>query len=168
MNAMIDILVIEDDEQVRRQIAAHLAQGKFIVREADTMSRALLLIMERQPDVALLDINLPDASGPDSVAILHRFCREVAIVAFTGDTDLSIAVDCVRNGALDFISKAGRTSFLDDVASRVRLANYSGGRLERTVPTDLHDSIQIRIDKLLQKIPDSAKNPAVKKAGGGQ
>lgn len=157
MNTIIDVLVVEDDGQARQQIAMHLAQGRFIVREANTMSRALLLIMERQPDVVLLDINLPDATGPDSVAILHRFCKEVAIVAFTGDADLSVAVDCVRNGALDFISKAGRSSFLEDVASRVRLAKYSGGRLERQ-PTDLHDSVQMRIDKLIQKIPGSAKN----------
>lgn len=152
---MIDVLIVEDDQSRRQQVADHLLSLGFTVRTADMMVRAMAAIMERKPDVVLLDLSLSDSTGVDTVAVLHRFCKELAIVAFTDSNDLTLAVECAKSGAIDFISKAGRASFLEDLAIRVRLAQVSGARLGEAA--DPHDSIQKRLDALIAKLPSKGK-----------
>jgi DNA-binding response OmpR family regulator len=59
------VLVIEDEEPLRRILSKNLARRGHIVREASTVQEALQSCDAYRPDVLVLDINLPDASGWD-------------------------------------------------------------------------------------------------------
>jgi DNA-binding response OmpR family regulator len=59
------ILVVEDDEQLRRIITSNLTARGHTVRQAGDASEALLALADEQPDLLILDINLPDRTGWD-------------------------------------------------------------------------------------------------------
>jgi DNA-binding response OmpR family regulator len=59
------VLVVEDDAQLRRIITANLAARGHAVRQASDASEALDALAEEQPDLLILDINLPDRTGWD-------------------------------------------------------------------------------------------------------
>ena len=73
------VLVVEDDEQLRRIITSNLVARGHVVRHAPDASTALAVLAEEQPDLLILDINLPDRTGwdvlrdaqlPDDVRVL--------------------------------------------------------------------------------------------------
>lgn len=73
------VLVVEDDEQLRRIITTNLVARGHDVRQASTASSALDALAEERPDLLILDINLPDRTGwdvlrdaqlPDDVRVL--------------------------------------------------------------------------------------------------
>ena len=73
------VLVVEDDEQLRRIITSNLAARGHEVRQASDASAALVALAEDKPDLLILDINLPDRTGwdvlrdaqlPDDVRVL--------------------------------------------------------------------------------------------------
>ena len=59
------VLVVEDDEQLRRIITSNLVARGHEVRQAADASMALAALAEEQPDLLILDINLPDRTGWD-------------------------------------------------------------------------------------------------------
>jgi DNA-binding response OmpR family regulator len=59
------VLVVEDDEQLRRIISSNLVARGHEVRQASDASTALAALAEEQPDLLILDINLPDRTGWD-------------------------------------------------------------------------------------------------------
>ena len=59
------VLVVEDDEQLRRIITSNLVARGHEVRQAPDASTALAALAEEQPDLLILDINLPDRTGWD-------------------------------------------------------------------------------------------------------
>jgi DNA-binding response OmpR family regulator len=62
---MTRVLVVEDEDQLRRILVRNLAQRGYAVREARTVEAAVAICADAPPDVVVLDINLPDASGWD-------------------------------------------------------------------------------------------------------
>ena len=62
------ILLVEDDPNIRRFVHAALEDEGWDVHEADTCKRALIEAATRQPDLAIVDLGLPDADGKSFIA----------------------------------------------------------------------------------------------------
>ena len=65
------ILIVEDEAELLAVVARHLDQQGFEVLRADTITAARAVVCERQPDLVLLDVLLPDGSGYDLCAELR-------------------------------------------------------------------------------------------------
>lgn len=74
------ILVVEDEATLRRIIVRNLAGRGHLVREAETAREAIAAALAEQPDLLLLDINLPDRSGWDVLRDLHGRGVEIPTV----------------------------------------------------------------------------------------
>ena len=61
----MDVLVVEDEATLRRIVARNLSGRHHRVREVDTADTALTAVLQRRPDLMLLDIDLPDRTGWD-------------------------------------------------------------------------------------------------------
>jgi two-component system, NarL family, response regulator DevR len=104
---MIRLLIVDDHEMVREGLKAMLsAEPDFtIVGEASSAEQALDAVARLRPDVVLLDVRLPGASGIEVCrAVTERF-PECAVIFLTTFTDDSLVAQCIQAGARGFIVK---------------------------------------------------------------
>lgn len=101
----VHILVIDDDPTVVRDLAAMLGAAGFHVYAANSLANAVALLAEQRCAVALVDLRLPDQSGPELIAALREAAPGMAIlglVAFPESSELVAAIDA---GADDVLEK---------------------------------------------------------------
>jgi DNA-binding NarL/FixJ family response regulator len=104
---MIRIVVIDDHEIVRRGISAIL-QGdpEFqIVGEAADGKEALRVVRETQPDVALVDVRLPETSGIELCHHIQREAPQTQVLILTSYLDGSVVRECIHAGAKGYVLK---------------------------------------------------------------
>jgi response regulator RpfG family c-di-GMP phosphodiesterase len=97
------ILVLEDEETVQTLVKALLKVRGFDCDTASTVAEARELVRSRTPDLLIVDVNLPDGSGLSLIEETADMDR-LAIV-MTASADLQTAVQAIRFGAIDFITK---------------------------------------------------------------
>jgi two-component system KDP operon response regulator KdpE len=98
------VLVVEDDEMTRRELARNLAGHGYHVAEAGTVREALERWEARRPDVVLLDLGLPDRDG---VSVIRRIRREATtpIVVLSARGEEPTKVEALERGADDYVTK---------------------------------------------------------------
>ncbi len=102
------VLLVEDNRAEADLVVEYLQAEALAARvnRATTVAEARTWLCDTEPDVVLLDLTLPDASGVDSVARLSAVAREVPIVILTGTDDESLALRCIEAGATDYLVKS--------------------------------------------------------------
>lgn len=114
------ILVVDDDEGMLVLIAATLTAEGYEVVTADSGAAALARLKLRTPDLLLLDLKLRDLAGPDLLRRLRQQDRLVPFIMVTGQGDERIAVEVMKQGALDYVMKD--SALIDVLPTVVRRA----------------------------------------------
>lgn len=99
------ILVCDDDLAVRRLLSFNLGRAGYRLDTADTGERALELARTEAPDVVLLDLMLPGISGLEVLERVRREQPEVKVIVLTGHGSVETAVEAMKLGAQDFLTK---------------------------------------------------------------
>jgi sigma-B regulation protein RsbU (phosphoserine phosphatase) len=99
------ILVIEDDAAVRFNMASYLEDSGFLVVAEATGEAGLKAARLQKPDLVLCDLRLPGLDGLEVLQRLHADCPGLPVVVVSGTGILSDAVEALRNGASDFVTK---------------------------------------------------------------
>jgi two-component system, NtrC family, response regulator AtoC len=103
--AKASILIIDDDETIRYFLPRDLEAEGFQVQTADT-GLAGLRALEREPvDLVLLDIRMPDLTGIEVLQRIREQWPEQIVVMLTGEPDHETAVQAMRLGARDYLTK---------------------------------------------------------------
>ena len=99
------IVVVDDDEMIRKPLKAYLEKHGLAVFEASSAAEFNQLLNSCNVALVLLDIGLPDKDG--LVVLSESISRfpDLAVVMLTGIDDLQVAMECIRKGADDFLSK---------------------------------------------------------------
>ena len=100
-----DALIVDDDAGVRKALAAGLAEAGFDVRQAADGSEAFERIAQRLPDVIVLDVAMPGASGIDVVARLRAEGRRLPICMLSARDEVDDRVRGLAAGADDYVVK---------------------------------------------------------------
>lgn len=111
---MIRVVIADDHELIRegvKKIVRHCADLK-IVGEAADLKQSIALIAQVRPDVAVLDISLPDSDGLDGLAELRRHFPALRIVMLSMHPEERFALAAMRAGALAYVSKSMASSEL--------------------------------------------------------
>jgi two-component system, NtrC family, nitrogen regulation response regulator NtrX len=106
MSENAQVLLVDDEANIRRMLAALLRSEGFSVTEAASGNAALLLLDEADPDVVLLDLLMPP--GPDGMETLTRMRergRTAPVIMMSGKAQLADAVQSVKLGAFQFLEK---------------------------------------------------------------
>ncbi|GGN27638.1 MULTISPECIES: response regulator [Marinomonas] len=98
------ILVIDDENQIRKMLRIALKSVGYDVSEADSVASGLAATVRQQPDLVVLDLGLPDGDGLELLAELRSFSKVPVIVLSvrSGDPDKIKALDL---GAQDYVTK---------------------------------------------------------------
>ncbi|SFC44187.1 PAS domain S-box-containing protein/diguanylate cyclase (GGDEF) domain-containing protein [Marinospirillum celere] len=124
------VLIIEDEpgdaELIKLQLLERDLQA-FKVELAASLGEARILLQDQglRPDVILLDLNLPDSSGPDTVKHCRKLVGDVPLVVLTGLDDLDATETAIEAGAEDYLSKG------EDASSLRKAIRYALLRHER-------------------------------------
>ena len=99
------LLVVDDDERFRTRLARAFRERGFAVREAADGAAALALAREESPELAVVDLRMPGASGLEVVRALHALDPTTRIVVLTGYGSIATAVEAMRLGATHYVAK---------------------------------------------------------------
>ena len=136
------ILIVDDDARVRAGIASFLRARGLVVFEAETVQAAEGEFREQLPDLAIVDHRLPDGEGLDLIRTLHRIDERVPILMLTGHASFDLAVQAMKVGAENFLSKPIYPAALFVVVQRV-LDGFRDRR--RQLARNAHD-VRSRLD----------------------
>lgn len=122
---MSKILIVEDEETLRRSLARHLRRRGEEILEAGSCKEARE-VLEAEPDVdvVLTDVMLPDGQGFSVVDHVHA--SRAAVIVMTGQAVLDHAISALRHGADDFLTKPFSLEALDNSLERVQSARSLG------------------------------------------
>ncbi len=152
----LSVLIVEDEILLRRRLQAHLESLGADVTAAADLASARQLAKELDFDFALLDVNLPDGSGLD--LLRERVGgRNTGYIVMTGEGGVAGAVEAMRLGALDYLTKPFDPGLLPLVMRRARQARQSAREAEhrqaRSVEEDFFFGCSLApVRSLLEKI----------------
>jgi len=139
-------LLIVDDEQSIRRLCVTVGQGLgFQCTDAETAEKALELLETAPPDMILTDLKLPCLSGVDLLGKAKQLLPNAEIAIMTGHGSIESAVEAMRQGAYDYIEKPFRVEklrqLLQRMAEKVRLVRENQFLRERVSTEDGLDGI---------------------------
>ncbi|MEW5746429.1 MAG: sigma-54 dependent transcriptional regulator [Nitrospirota bacterium] len=102
---MRKILIVDDEKRVRLAFSENLKSSGFATLEAADGSEALDIFGKERPDTVLLDYKMPGANGIEVLQELKKLDPDVPVIMVTAHGDIPIAVEAIKLGAYDFITK---------------------------------------------------------------
>jgi DNA-binding NtrC family response regulator len=99
------IIVVEDDMIIRRSLESQLRNRRCDVMSTATLAAAKEALAKDSFDLVFLDVRLPDGEGTDWLKELNTRPQRPMVVIMTGFGSVESAVDCMRNGAFDYLIK---------------------------------------------------------------
>jgi len=99
------VIVVEDDKPLQANLKAHLQQRRCEVLAVSNLAGAREGIAKDTFDLIFLDVRLPDGEGTDLLKELQQRPQRPLVVIMTGVGSITSAVDCMRNGAFDYLTK---------------------------------------------------------------
>jgi DNA-binding NarL/FixJ family response regulator len=115
----ISVLIVDDHDLFRSGVRAELADDIEIVGEASEVEPAIELISERQPDVVLLDVHMPDGGGRAVIESIAPNHPEIAFLALSASDAAEDVVAIVRAGARGYVTKTISSTDLSQAVRRV-------------------------------------------------
>ena len=115
----ISVLIVDDEVMIRDNLERLLKPSGYETVVAASGEEALGIVKLREFDIVLLDIRMPGISGMEVLGHLHSDQPDTAIIMVTALADVTTAVDAMKAGAYDYITKPFN---LDDVLIRVEKA----------------------------------------------
>ena len=148
-----EILVVDDNSDIRQLISGILKDQGLAVREAANFNQALLEINKKLPDVAIIDVKLDkgDNDGIELLVHIKKIDDDVPVIMISGHANVQMAVDSLKMGAFEFIQKPFSTE---------RLLNFLKRAIENV---DLKKEKRILENKLFHSYEIVGKSQSIEK-----
>lgn len=160
------LLLVEDSPSLAVVYQGYLRQEKFDIVHCETGSEAMLFLVDRVPNVLLLDLNLPDMHGMDILRHVQENVIPCSVVIITAHGSVDVAVDAMRYGAFDFIEKpftAKRLQVTVRNALERQQLNHLVESYREILDRDRYQGF-IGASRVMQAIYNTIDNAAVSKA----
>ena len=99
------ILIVDDEENIRKYLGQSLTKDGFEVFTARYGKEGINLLVQKHIDVVLLDLNLPDANGLDVLREIKKIDVQAVIIIITAYGEISTAVEATKLGAYEYLTK---------------------------------------------------------------
>ncbi len=135
------VLLVDDDPYVLDSLSSILTEHGYAVAKEKSAQAAVALLGRIEADVVLTDIRMPGMTGIDLLGKVHAWDPELPVIVMTGYPDLDAAVDGIKKGAFDFISKPYKCeSLLHAVEKAVRHRRLT--ELEKNYKSVLEETVR--------------------------
>jgi two-component system response regulator AtoC len=112
------ILIVDDEENARHNIGTFLSSQGYEFIGVATLAEAREAINRGNADIILLDVQLPDGYGPELLEETAHLSNRPPIILITAYGDIDMAVEAMKNGAIDFIQKPIKLAQLEKSIQR--------------------------------------------------
>jgi len=126
---MASVLIVEDDQSIRNELAQVLLEEGYQVFTAVDGEQALAEINNQPPDLVLLDIVLPGIDGISVLGEIKKNSRKTIVIMVSGASDVNQAVEAMKLGAFDFIKKPFISEELLIIIRKALQINYKSREL---------------------------------------
>ncbi|HQR37580.1 MAG TPA: sigma-54 dependent transcriptional regulator [Blastocatellia bacterium] len=99
------VLIVDDEEAARYGMRRALEREGYVLDEADSTAAARMLVAAKAPDIVLLDVNLPGESGLEYLKEIAAMSTPPLVVIITAHGSERLAVEAIKTGAHDYLSK---------------------------------------------------------------
>lgn len=99
------ILIVDDEAAIRRLLRMKLAKAGYICEEANSAEQALNKLESNYFELVLLDVSMPGKSGIDILPEIKSNHRDTMVIMATAVAESSIAIECMKRGAEDYLCK---------------------------------------------------------------
>ena len=151
-----EILVIDDNSDIRFLICNILEEKNHIIRQAANFAQASLEIEKKIPDLAIIDIKL-DKSDKDGIELLKKIMKinsVVPVIMISGHANVQLAVEAIRLGAYEFLEKPFSTE---------KILNYVNRALETSSLKHDKDNLEKKLFHSFDFIGESSEIVKIKK-----
>ena len=153
------LLIVDDDPYVLESISSLLKEFGYFVFACHSAAEAMEKIQEITVDAVLTDIKMPGVTGIELLQHIHTHNQQMPVILMTAFAELEIAVDAIKRGAFDFITKPYNPDYLvhsvDKAVKYTRLI-----QMEKNYKVMLEDTVRKRTKELadaLQMVKNIAK-----------
>src|SRR4051812_14534440 len=115
---MAQLLVIEDELVLAKNIARYFERQGHVASVAHDGRLGVDMAQESPPDVVIVDFQLPNLNGLEVIRELRRLDDEMRIVMITGHGSIHLAVEAMKAGSMDLLTKPLSLASLDEVVQR--------------------------------------------------
>src|SRR5581483_11763155 len=158
-----EVFIADDDAAVRETLVTLFKRAGYEVTAFAEGKSLLALARERTPACILLDVHMPGRSGLDILKELNADRYPAPIFIVSGQGDISMAVEAIRNGALDFIEKPFQGS---ELVPRVQAAIDASRERQSAAQSEKHplysfvgrEPLTMRESEVLSEIASGASN----------
>lgn len=150
---MKKILIVDDESNIRLGLNKCLAKEGYYIEEASNGEEALQLIYNKKYDLILMDVQMPELNGFDVLKRIRKFGNSTRVIMMTAFGTVEMAVDSMKIGAVDFLSKPFTISKVRDVLKEVLDKDMNILRVDK----DISRYIEEARDAIFNKDYDKAK-----------
>ena len=158
-NRSNSLLVVDDDPYVLESISSLLREFGYEVSMCQNATDAFEKVRNLRFDVVLTDIKMPVVTGIELLQQIHAFNPQVPVILLTAFAELDVAVDAIKRGAFDFITKPYNPDYLiHSVEKAVKYTRLI--QMEKNYKDMLEDTVRKRTQELadaLQQLKNIAK-----------
>jgi putative two-component system response regulator len=141
------ILVVDDDPYVLESISTLLRAFGFTVKTCNNANSAVQEIQRTPIDVVLTDIKMPGLTGVELLGMIHKFDSQIPVILMTAYAELDVAVDAIKKGAFDFITKPYNADhLLHTIEKAVKYSDLI--QMERDYKKNLEETVRKRTQEL--------------------
>jgi putative two-component system response regulator len=141
------LLVVDDDAYVLESISTLLKEYSYTVYTCQHAIDAMAMIEKIAFDVVLTDIKMPQITGIELLQKIHAYDQQLPVILMTAFAELDIAVDAIKLGAFDFITKPYNPSYLvHSVEKAVKYTSFL--KMEKNYKRLLEDTVRTRTQEL--------------------
>lgn len=113
------LVIVEDDEAFARTLCRSFERRGYRVEKARSPAELDALLLTYAPDHAVVDLRLDGASGLTCIQTLHGFDATMRIVVLTGYASIATAVEAIKLGATNYLTKPANTDDIEAAFARV-------------------------------------------------
>jgi len=147
---MTKILVVDDEEGILELLDENLSDDGFDVISANNGASALAQIYQEQPDIVLLDLNIPEVHGYEVLRELRQATttKNLPVVLLTGVSPTEGEQAAVELGATHYVTKPWKLASLRAVI-RVAMREAGNSGWARPSASQFHDVNQFQVDQMI-------------------
>ncbi|MGC1454272.1 MAG: response regulator [Nitrospirota bacterium] len=141
------LLVVDDDPYVLESISTLLKTFDYTVYSCQNANDAMNVIKKTAVDVVLTDIKMPQVTGIELLKKIHAYNQQIPVLLMTAFAELDVAVDAIKQGAFDFITKPYNPDYLlHSVEKAVKYTSFI--QMEKNYKTMLEETVRVRTREL--------------------